>query len=35
MALAGAAGLLVLGGITGLCAIRNPHRVPVVVPAHA
>jgi hypothetical protein len=28
MALAGAAGLLALGGITGLCAIRNPRRLP-------
>ena len=35
MALAGTAGLLVLGGITGLIAIRDPRRVPVVVPARA
>jgi predicted MFS family arabinose efflux permease len=35
MALAGTAALLVLGGITGLCAIRNPRRVPLVVPAQA
>jgi hypothetical protein len=34
-ALAATAGLLVLGGITGLLAIRNPRRVPVVVPANA
>jgi hypothetical protein len=35
MALAGAAGLLALGGITGLCAIRNPRRLPVVAHAQA
>jgi hypothetical protein len=28
MALAGTAALLVLGRITGLCAIRDPRRVP-------
>ena len=32
-ALAGTAVLLVLGGLTGLCAIRNPRRVPALVPA--
>lgn len=31
----GDSGLLVLGGITGLIAIRDPRRVPVVVPARA
>jgi EmrB/QacA subfamily drug resistance transporter len=35
MALAGTTVLLVLGGLTGLFAIRDPRRVPVVVPARA
>jgi predicted MFS family arabinose efflux permease len=35
MALAATAGLLVLGGITGLLAIRDPRRVPTVVHARA
>jgi predicted MFS family arabinose efflux permease len=35
MALAGTAALLVLGGLTGLFAIRDPRTVPVVVPARA
>jgi predicted MFS family arabinose efflux permease len=35
MALVGTAALLVLGGITGLFAIRDPRRAPVVVPARA
>jgi len=28
MALAGAAGMLALGGLTGLCAMRTPRRLP-------